>query len=364
MKIGIMTFPNSVSFGATLQMCALYKALERLGVQPEIINYQNAYMKAEHHTSAIRKAGSGNKKLRYAARRLLHCKQYCAFRRFEKQMNMYPGVSVESPEMLPVIAQRYEGIICGSDQVWNPWITGEDTSFFLDFCGPETKRIAYAPSFGVTELPGEFQSRIKSELEKFSSISVREEEGAALLKKMLGNSVPLVLDPTFLLDKEDWVKLEQEHPAAKGEYILYFTVFSSESLLMFCKKLAEKTNLKIVVVGGNVVRQLKNRDNKMEYAWDLSPGQWLYLIHHANCVVTNSFHGTAFSIHYQKDFFIEPAPSANSRLEQILRISGLEDRVVAECNDDLERRINYSKVLERLAPEKIKSANYLRNSIR
>lgn len=363
MKIGIMTFPNSVSFGATLQMYALYRAVERLGVQPEIINYQNTYMKAENHINAIRNTGSASKKLRYTVRRLLHFRQFRGFREFEKQMRLYPDTSVENPEMLPLIAQRYDGVICGSDQVWNPYITGGDVAYFLDFCGPETKRISYAPSFGVSELAEDFQTIIKPELNQFSTISVREAEGAMILRQLLGHEVSLVLDPTFLLEMGEWEKLERKHPAAEGEYILYFTVFSSESLMAFCKELADKTNKKIVVVGGNVLRQLRNRDKQVVYAWDLTPGQWLHLIHHASCVVTNSFHGTAFAIHYQKDFYVEPAPRANSRLTQIICTCGLEERVVGKCEADLEAHIDYEKVRERLAPEAERSLTYLRESI-
>lgn len=363
MRIGIMTFPNSVSFGATLQMYALYKAVEKLGAHPEILNYQNSYMKAERHTRVIRETSTNKKRLRLAARKVLHWRQFLGFRNFEKKMRMYPGKTVDSADGLARLSQRYDGVICGSDQVWNPQITGEDVSYFLDYCGPETKRIAYAPSFGITELPEPFQARIKEELSRFSALSVREQEGAKLLRDMLNRDVPLVLDPTFLLEQDEWIKLEQMHPAAKESYILLFTVFSSRSLMNFCRELAEKSNKKIVVVGGNALRQLRNKDKRIEYAWDLNPGQWLYLIHHADCVVTNSFHGTAFSIHYEKDFYVEPAPSANSRLAQIIRTSALEDRVVGNCEADAEKHINYSEVRNRFAQPKEQSLSYLKESI-
>ena len=363
MRIGIMTFPNSVSFGATLQMYALYKTVEKLGACPEILNYQNPYMKAEHHTRAIRETSTIKKRMRLAARKAIHWKQVLGFRHFEKKMHMYPDKPVDNADLLPLLGQRYDGVICGSDQVWNPQITGEDISYFLDFCGQGTKRIAYAPSFGITELPESFRTRIAEELNRFSAISAREEEGAQILRDILGREVPLVLDPTFLLDQDDWIKLEQWHPAAEEDYILYFTVFSSRSLMDFCRELADKSTKKIVVVGGNALRQLRNRDKRIEYAWDLNPGQWLYLIHHASCVVTNSFHGTAFSIHYQKDFYVEPAPSANSRLAQIVRTSGLEDRVVGNRKADPERHIDYSEVYERFASLKAQSLSYLKEYI-
>lgn len=362
MKIGIMTFPNSTSFGASLQMYALYRAVERLDVQAEIINYHNAYMKAERHTSAMQ----GNKKLkkiRLWAKHMLHFGQIQKFRRFERSMPCYPKRPICQKQKLRQLSDRYDGVICGSDQVWNPNITDTDMSFFLDFCGENTKRISYAPSFGITEFTEEFQNSIQKELHTFHALSVRETEGQQLLHRLMQKQVPVVLDPTFLLDKGDWTALEKPHAAAKEGYILYYTVRSSKSLLRFCLDLADKTHKKVVIVGGNFLRQLGNRDKRICYARDIGPEQWLYLMHHAQYVVTNSFHGTAFAIHYQKDFFLEYSSTTNSRLQQIIGAAKLENRVVGPNVASWDEKIDYTWVESSLEHIKTQSVSYLKEAI-
>lgn len=359
MKLGILTFPNSTSYGAVLQMYALYHSAMQLGVQPEIIHYHNSYMKAQCHTTAMQGVGTVRKTVRLWAKNMMHLKQKQQFQRFERQMEMYPRRPVNRREELLLLRDRYDAVICGSDQVWNPDITGADMNYFLDFCGEKTKRIAYAPSFGITQFPKAFRDSIGQHLLKFHALSVREKPGQMLVEELTGRETPLVLDPTFLLQQQDWEALEQPHAAGSGDYILYYRVRRSDSMLKFCMEKAAKENLKVVYIGGNPFRQLKNKS--LQYAYDLSPGQFLYLIHHAKYVVTNSFHGTAFSIHYKKDFFLELSSLTNSRLQQIVETAGLEDRIIGpDCADT---PVDYDRVYRRLEPEKARSAAYLKEAV-
>lgn len=324
MKVGIFTFPNSTSYGAVLQMYALYRAVASLGHTPEVINYQNAYMKANKHTS--RKSW-----LRQKIGYLLHWRLYHKFQQFEsKNMERFPNVLLSDSRQLPAIAKRYGAVICGSDQVWNPDITGGDLSYFLDFCDEETRRVAYAPSFGLSEFSEDFSNKIRADLAKFHALSVREAPGQALIAELTGETVPLVCDPTLLLQADEWVRMEKAHPAARDAYILYYTIRRSAKLWSRCKELAMNTGLKIVVVGGNPLKIRNDKYHQIEYAVDISPEEWLYLLHHAQYVVTNSFHGTAFSVNYRKNFYVEFSSLTNSRLEQITQTLGLTDRVVRE----------------------------------
>ena len=123
MKIGIMTFPNTTSYGAVLQMYGLYRAIERTGGEAEIVNYQNSFMKEKRHTSAGQKRAGLAGKLRLCAANLLHTRQTLGFQKFEKKMRRYPEKPLNDAAGLPDLAKRYDGVICGSDQVWNPGIT-------------------------------------------------------------------------------------------------------------------------------------------------------------------------------------------------------------------------------------------------
>ena len=324
MNVGILTFPNSTSYGAALQMYALYHALEKLGHTPQVINYQNTYMKKQQHTR--RKTW-----LRRTAAKLLHRRMYRNFQGFEKKlMEMYPRVAIADPRRLWGLTERYDAVICGSDQVWNPDITGGDLSYFLNFCDENTRRVAYAPSFGISEFSGDFTKAIRADLEKFHALSAREAPGQALLSGLLGKDVPLVCDPTFLMNADDWQRLEKTHPAGEGDYIFYYTIRSSRALWNRCRTFAKEKGLKIVAVGGNLLKQWKQKDELIRYAVDIGPEQWLYLLHHARYVFTNSFHGTAFSINYRKDFYVEFSSLTNSRLEQITRTLDLCGQIVGE----------------------------------
>ena len=363
MKIGIMTFPNTTSYGAVLQMYGLYRAVERFGAKAEIVNYQNSFMKEKRHTSAGQKRSGMAGKLRLQAANLLHTRQAVGFRNFEKKMRRYPAKPLNDAAGLPGLAGRYDGVICGSDQVWNPHITDTDLSYFLNFCGKDTKRIAYAPSFGISDFPESFVQKITPELRQFAHLSVREPDGAQLAGSLTDRNVPTVLDPTFLIPCQEWEAVEKEHPLAKQQYVLYFPVRKSAALLRFSRELAEKRNAKLIVAEGNFLRQLRNKDPNVQYALDLSPGEWLYLMHHADCVVTNSFHGAAFAIHYQKDFYLELSSKTNSRLNQLMEVTGLEDRVVKEGSAPWDAHIDYAQVEARIAPVRAASLDYLKQAV-
>lgn len=356
MKVGIFTFPNSISYGAELQMYALYRTVESLGHAPEVIHYHNAYMKACRHT------GAGP--LKRAIGQLLHHRLYRNFLRFEKNaMVRYPKKSFSDPGRLPQLAKRYGAVICGSDQVWNPDITGEDLSYFLNFCGADTRRVAYAPSFGVECLSAEFSARVRSELERFYGLSVREASGQTLIRELTGKDVPLVVDPTFLPEASEWVALEREHPLAQGDYILYYTIRSSRSLWKKARELSEKTGMKLVVVGGNRIKTALRKEENVEYAVDIGPDQWLYLLHHARYVVTNSFHGTAFSVIFRKDFYVEFSSKTNSRLAQITQALGLTDRIVRE--EPLKPSAADYTITDRVLPQmRQESMEYLKEALK
>ena len=324
MNVGILTFPNSISYGAVLQMYALYHTVDTLGHTPEVINYQNAYMKQQKHV--VQKAWYH----RFLGE-LMHHRMYRKFRQFERKwMVKYPQTAISNPQDMNQLTMRYQAVICGSDQVWNPVITGGDLSYFLNFCDAQTKRVAYAPSFGLSEIPKDFADTIREDLEKFHALSVREAPGQEFLAGLLGKNAELVCDPTFLMNAEEWGRMEKLHPAACGEYVFYYTIRSSASLWNKCKAFAREKGLKIVAVGGNLLTQWKHRNENITYAVDISPEEWLYLLHHARYVFTNSFHGTAFSINYRKDFYVELSSMTNSRLIQITQMLGLSGQIVGQ----------------------------------
>lgn len=363
MKIGILTFPNSKSYGAALQMLALCSVCKKLGYDTEIINYHNLWMKQEKHIVSA-KGKRANTWMKKKLSGFLHLPMIKGFARFENQMKKYPAKPIFEKKELPLIADRYGAVICGSDQVWNPNITNFDKSFFLDFCGPETSRISYAPSFGVEALPAAFAEEVKYELDQFAHVSVREYAGQKIIRELTGENAKLVVDPTLLLDGEEWMRHETAYPQACGDYILYYTVRSSQTLWDHCVKLAEKTNMKILRIGSNIIsRQFKKRDG-VEYVSDAAPDQWLYLLRNARYVVTNSFHGTAFAINFKKDFYVEFSSTANDRLSNLVKILKLEDRVLSDGKEIIPVQTDYSETDGILSGLKEESINFLEQALK
>lgn len=363
MKVGILTFPNSTSYGASLQMYALYHTVEEMGYEAEAINYFNAHMKGNLHLEKMQKLSPWKRMIRVRLTQLLHCRQHLGFWMFEKSMTKYPSRSFSAREQLPEIGERYGAVICGSDQVWNPDITNADLSYFLDFCGQKTARISYAPSFGVESLSESLSYAVTKELNRFSWLSVREESGRKLIRQIANRDAQLVVDPTLLMNAQQWTQYEISHPAVKGDYILYYTVRSSASLWQYCTNLAQRHNLKILRIGSNVISRNKKRNDMVEYVCDVSPGEWLYLVHHARCVVTNSFHGTAFSINYRKDFYVEFSSLTNSRLTHIINTLGLENQVVSSVEPSLSIKTDYTKTAQVLPLIREESRNYLEQAL-
>lgn len=363
MKVGIMTFPNSVSYGATLQMIALQNTVGRMGHQVEVINYHNAYMKAEKHTHK----GSQRTLKALLQRRIsrwTHRRFYKAFRDFEAQYaHLYPRRPFTDKQKLVALGQRYDAVICGSDQVWYPHITDGDLSYFLDFCTESTRRIAYAPSFGAEEFSEEYYRQITPELMRFSALSAREEPGKDLVERLTGRETALVADPTFLMEAADWEAMEQPHPAAIGDYVLYFVVKRSDSLMRQCEAFAKQQGLKLVIVGGNPVHARRNKDPMVEYAIDIGPQQWLYLVHHAKYVFTNSFHGTAFSVIFQRNLFVQYPSCNGSRLRQVMEALGLCHRVLDGERELTKEPVDYTQAQQRFAKMREESLAYLENAL-
>lgn len=363
MKVGILTFPNSPSYGATLQMYALYKTVCKIGNDVEIINYHNSYMKAEKHIGRGRN-NTVKYKIKNKISHILHRKNYLQFRRFERNnLKLYPEKPIVNKEELKKLSDRYDAVICGSDQVWNPDITDSDVSYFFDFCGDKTKRISYAASFGKKELSEKYSCSISRELEKFSEISVRENSGKAIVAKIVGKEAALVSDPIFFLNAEEWRKIEKKHPAAEGKYILYYTVSSSAELWRKCLAFSERNNIKIIVVGGNIIKKIANKNPMIEYAVDVSPEQWLYLVDKASYVFTNSFHGTAFSLNFRKNFFVKYPVMYSTRLEQLVTDTGMEKRVINGDEELSSDNISFEFAEEKMNKHKEFSLSFLENAL-
>jgi hypothetical protein len=260
------------------------------------------------------------------------------------------GISAQSiPSNL---LAKYDFFIVGSDQVWNPTFPEFSELFFLTFA-PKHKRIAYAPSFGLNELPEELKDDFAAWIADIKYLSVREESGANIIRNLIGRDVPVMLDPTMLLKKEDWKKVSTPViDLPKGPYILtYFLGTLDTKRNKEIKLFAKKHDMKLVQVN----------DKNSKY-YSTGPSEFISLIDKASLILTDSFHGTVFSILFEKPFLTYKRIGGDnmySRIETLFSLLHLQDRQDISLFNPNLWEIDYTEVNKLLQIERNKALDYL-----
>ena len=259
---------------------------------------------------------------------------------------------------------KYRLFICGSDQIWAPNVF--DPIYFLSFVDYEKPKIAYAPSIGLDRIPKELEVDYCNLLRRFDCLSVREEKGAELIKNICGLNAKVVLDPTLLLEDKEWLKLSVD-PKIEGDYIFAYFLGDNKTHRDSVKWLADRLNCKIVSISQyDLDREMT--DYVVKYA---GPREFLGYIKNAKIIVTDSFHGTVFSIIFRKNFYVFERFSntdkicQNSRIYNILNKTNLIDRIIkfdGYINNHIHE-INYNDVYKLLEAERLNSITYLKDSI-
>lgn len=359
MRVGILTFPNSPSYGASLQMAALYAVVESLGHRAEILNY--CPLTAIHKRSFSAPPSGLLGSLKKAAIAKWIPSSSPAFARFEAALSKYPAEETHSTEALREAAERYGRILVGSDQVWNPDITGGDENYYLAFTDDRAKKAAYAPSFGVDAIADGQRERISRLLGEFPHLSAREARGAEIIRELTGREAPVVLDPTLLLRGETWERVAIPPTWKPGSYALYYAVKPSESLRAFAGTYAARRRLKLVAIGGRLRERFLPGKHPV---FGAGPAEFLGLLQGAACVVTNSFHGAALSVCLHRPLLLQYSSDTNSRLIHLVAQFGLEGRVVADPRRIGDREeTDFGRVESVLEGKRAESMAYLRSAL-
>lgn len=250
---------------------------------------------------------------------------------------------------------KADAFIAGSDQIWNP--DNMCPFFYLDFAKSECKRISYAASMGITNIPAHKATQMAEYLKNFQALSVREADNVPVLRQYTQKKISVNVDPVFLQKSEQWRKYETEYPMSSRPYILVYAIYWEKSLNAQLKELHKKTGMEIVAISSGL--QCVYATKRI---FDADPGQFLWLLDHAAAVVTSSFHGVAMSILFQKPLAAVIDPNASSRiacLRDTLEIA------ILPIPDLLEngKKIDYPRVNEHIAKEQTRSESYLREAL-
>ena len=365
MKVAVITRHGISNYGSLLQAMATQQVIEDLGHTCEIIDYirnDESYM--QHEKTLLKRKPEWNdnpvKRMMYLAVR--QPAGIAAGKYFEKAQKKYLHLSKRYTtwEQLDRDRPKADVYITGSDQVWGPVENGSyDSSYCLSFTEESDRRIAYAASFGHTDMTPELENYYKKWLSRYESIAVREDSAVEILKNM-GIQAVQVLDPTLLLDASYWSRYTQ--PIREGKYLLIYQLHNDRRLDEYAEKAAASTKLPLIRISAS----LHQISRKGKFVWLPETGQFLSYIKNAECLITDSFHGTAFAINFHTPF-VEVLPDNNTgtRNMSILKMTGLTDRILTNVNDTAlaERKIDYTEADRILADKRKESLGILRSMI-
>lgn len=361
-KVGILTFHTADNYGAVLQAYALQKCLEdKMLYNVEIIDFSTPLLRNEYRIMYLRSSNIIKNALLKAINICYYFKLKDRKRKFNYFRNNVIKLSKTRYESIEDVKNKiypYDIFISGSDQVFNPYINYSDI-FFLNFSKGKGKKIAYAPSFGVSDFNDAITKRIKPFLEDFDMLSCREQNGAEYLSKIMDKEIPMVLDPVFLLTKEMWQAVATL-PSISEKYIFVYDLNGGKNLLRLAKKIAKKKHLPIICCTGNLI----NYYNGVKCLYNVGPQEFLGYIANAEYVVTDSFHGTSLAILFETKFisYIAMKKTA-SRLISILSSLGLNDQIITDVEAFNIDDIKWGQYQNRLADLVDKSYTFLQKSV-
>lgn len=368
MKTLTTTFHASVNTGSFLQAYALQRTIvEKLKIENKIIDFQTQNQKN------LYRIFKPNKNLSSIARNIftiLHLKKLKKRHlRYEEMRNQFLDMTeeVSTEEEVYSIAKNADINIVGSDQIWNTKIADFSPAYFMP--NINTKKIAYAVSAGPYASKN-IEEKYYDDIRCFSAVSAREKSMLEAISA-IRNDATVVLDPTCLLNKEEYYPLFEKERKIKGDYILLYTINNNEEILKTAKKLSKELGIKVVAPFSNY-GSLKALKYGIKLVYDASPDVFLNLFYNAKTVLTNSFHGTAFSVIFRKDFY-RVAKEENGAFVKDARIDDFLDSIdlnrTISFNTDvgyIKQNMNadYKEAEKKLNELKEKSLNYLRESLK
>jgi len=350
-KVAILTFHRTNNYGAVLQAYALQNTLSVIKTKTKILNYLCPFIERQRILNFRAKS------IKYLIKKIIKI-PFQAYIEYKFNFFRKKLLNVTKINKNQNINNEFDIFIVGSDQVWNSSITNNDMTYLLDFVNDKNKKNSYAASFGVDYLNDEQKILYKSLLLDFNKISVREKQAQIIIKDLLNIEVPVVLDPTFLLSKYQWKSLAV---IKEKKYVLLYLMNQDKKIINFAEILAKEKKLKLIYLSTATRKVVKAK-----YICP-TPQEWLGYFMNAEYIVTNSFHGLCFSINFNKHFFcnlLPPPSSVNSRLENLLDLFNLRDRLIDNIGNDYDRPIDYEYVNKILDKEIEKSMDYLKEVVK
>jgi hypothetical protein len=383
--IGLAVVTYKDNFGSALQTYATQYAIRKLGYDAKVFDisginrsiqmrkifyYMSRFFSKDEREYVIRNAISKKAKgtdETYSENMRIRHAEYEKF--YKKELSFFPKVS--SWKQLTEQSKECATVVVGSDQLWGA--ANIAAGFFtLEFVPDEVKKVAYSTSFGTPVLPKQIHKRTKEFICRINHVSVRETSGQKIVKDIAGRDVPVVCDPTMLLDQQEWMGIQDEKPFAAGDYILCYFMGDNPEQRAFVKRLKEQTGYRIIGLLHGSTYIPSDESFADESPYNVGPGEFINLIRNAKYMCTDSFHGCVFSILNQTPFFAfrrekdSSTFSTNDRLYTLLSWTGLSERVLTG-DEDVGAcsliEIDWASVNDRISENRKASFTYLESAL-
>lgn len=362
MKVSFITVHVGENFGSTLQAIATHSILKKLGHESTLVNY---------FPPRVTFSGFWKNCLKSPKELVKGILKYPCFlnnsKKFDKYLKKFCKVSapIYPNDNFAEKCQIADVYMTGSDQVWNFFYNeGLDTHYFFDGIN-QGKKVSYASSIGASNLSSEESNQLSKYTSEYAHISVREESAKALFKKIGREDVEVLIDPTLMLNTTEWTSYMSERIVAEEYLFVYlpYNISDIQANYTLIRAIAKMHNLKVISFSLTFMSD-KYADKTIFFP---SPGDFLSLMYHAKFVVTNSFHGTAFSLNLHKQFVVIPPKNFGTRVENILAKTNLSHLLLRNSSYEeylqQYKRIEYSHVEEILNAERAKTFTYLKKAV-
>ncbi|MGD1816188.1 MAG: polysaccharide pyruvyl transferase family protein [Pleomorphochaeta sp.] len=378
-KIGIVTMYKNNNYGSCLQCLATIKILNEYGYDAVVINRVDKRI--------VKQTIRFIRKLQFFCRIILNPEKWNQYRlSIAESKRGFNDISINSKNSISNFIKKYIpeeyftyrelkrkassddffAFISGSDQIWNVSAPYLNPMLYLEF-SPKYKRIAFSPSFGIDRIPEYEKKGLAKRLKEYPYLSNREDIGENIIKELTGRDSTVIIDPTLLIDKKKWIEFSKESIKIENKYVLlYFLNTPSKLAIKILKKLKLFLKVELIVLPYDF-DVYKGLENYRFYS--VGPKEFVELVNKAEFIITDSFHGVAFSINLNRQFFVFERNygqkiKQNGRILSLLKKCGLESRFLEkDLNIEEVKPINYERINAVLNKERRKANRYLLDAL-
>lgn len=368
MKVSLVTLHRVFNYGSFLQTYALQTYLQKMGYEVEVVDYKPERFSNKEFFWDRNPKGLRNIFLLFLYNIAVFPKKFFRKRMFDQYVVKFINLTKRQYHTFGEIIEdtpQADVYLTGSDQVWNTDHNRKvDPVYFVDYAPEGKKRIAYAASFGKEQLDNLESPLIKALIHKYDAISVRESSAKDILETLGWNNSLHVVDPTLLLDQTAWSEI-MGASILKENYLLIYQLENNEFMFETAKKIAKAKNLKIAKLT-MTYNPFISKENGIDYILNnVTPSDFLSLFANSKFIVTNSFHGSAFAINFNKELIVVPPAKYATRLISLMETMKIVDRIIIDHFDlnIIMKPIDFSKINAKLQEDREEAGKFLRESI-